>query len=141
MQVTQVPSALTENDLEQLRDAGLDESQILAVVLVACLSNFMDRLANSLGVDLEPGHRRALDNWLTGPAAQQDWLMSSPGQPQPAAAPTEAKPATTIGKAAHGEESPPDAPTLPEEDFVDSDQPEKSRRTAPTPEAVAADPI
>ena len=84
VQVTQVPSALTKNDVEQLRDAGLEESQILDVVLIACLSNFMDRLANSLGVDLEPRHRRALENWLTGPAAQQDWLMSSSSQSPPA---------------------------------------------------------
>ena len=82
VQVTQEPSALTEDDVDQLRDAGLDEPQILSVVLIACLSNFMDRLANSLGVDLEPRHRRALDNWLTGPAAQQDWLMPPPARPQ-----------------------------------------------------------
>ena len=90
VQVTQVPSALTKNDVEQLRDAGLEESQILDVVLIACLSNFMGRLANSLGVDLEPRHRRALGNWLTGPAAQQDWLMSSPSQ-SPPATPTDRK--------------------------------------------------
>ena len=66
VQVTQVSSALTKNDVEQLRDAGLEESQILDVVLIACLSNFMDRLANSLGVDLEPRHRRALENWQLG---------------------------------------------------------------------------
>ena len=52
VQVTQEPSGLTEDDVDQLRDAGLDESQILSVVLIACLSNFMDRLANSLGIDL-----------------------------------------------------------------------------------------
>ena len=49
VQVTQEPSALTEDDVDQIRDAGLDEPQILAVVLIACLSNFMDRLANILG--------------------------------------------------------------------------------------------
>lgn len=120
VQVTQVPSALTKNDVEQLRDAGLEESQILDVVLIACLSNFMDRLANSLGVDLEPRHRRALENWLTGPAAQQDWLMSSSSQ-SPQATPTKAKLAVANGKAAPGDESPPKAPILLEEDFVDSD--------------------
>ena len=118
VRITQVPSALTENDVEQLRDAGLEESQILDVVLVACLSNFMDRLANSLGVDLEPRHRRALENWLTGPAAQQDWLMSSPSQ-SPPATPTKAKLSVANGKAAPGNESPPKAPILPKEDFVD----------------------
>ncbi len=118
VRITQVPSALTENDVEQLRDAGLEESQILDVVLVACLSNFMDRLANSLGVALEPRHRRALENWLTGPAAQQDWLMSSPSQ-SPPATPTKAKLSVANAKAAPGNESPPKAPILPTEDFVD----------------------
>lgn len=69
MQVTQAPSGLTEDDVDQLRGASLDESQILSVVLITCPSNFMDRLANSLGVGLEPRHRRALDNWLTRPQA------------------------------------------------------------------------
>ena len=104
--------------MEQLRDAGLEDSQILDVVLVACLSNFTDRLANSLGVDLEPRHRRALENWLTGPAAQQDWLMSSPSQ-SPPATPIKAKLAVANGTAAPGNESPPKAPILPKEDFVD----------------------
>ena len=118
VQITQAPSALTENDVVQLRDAGLEESQILDVVLVACLSNFMDRLANSLGVDLEPRHRRALENWLTGPAAKQDWLMSSPSQSLPAT-PTKDKLSVANGKATAGNESPPKAPLLPTEDFVD----------------------
>jgi uncharacterized peroxidase-related enzyme len=82
VQVTLEPSALTEDDVDQLRDVGLDEPRILSVVLITCLSNFMDRLANSLGVDLEPLHRRALDNWLTGPAARRDWLMPPPARPQ-----------------------------------------------------------
>jgi hypothetical protein len=118
VQITQVPGALTENDVEQLRDAGLEESQILDVVLVVCLTNFMDRLANSLGVDLEPRHRRALGNWLTGPAAQQDWLMSSPSQ-SPPATPTKNKFSVANGKSAPCNESLPKTPILPTEDFID----------------------
>ena len=118
VQVTQVPNALTENDVAQLREVGLDESQILAVVLVACLANFMDRLANSLGVELEPRQRQALGNWLTGPASQQDWLMPSPGQPPPAAQPR-SKLAKAIGKANLGEDSEHPTPILPEEESVD----------------------
>ena len=118
VQITQVPGALTENDVEQLRDAGLEESQILDVVLVVCLTNFMDRLANSLGVDLEPRHRRALENWLTGPAAQQDWLMSSPSQ-SPPATPTKNKFSVANGKSAPCNESLPKTPIPPTEDFID----------------------
>ena len=114
VQVTQAPSALTEDDVEQLREAGLDESQILSVVLVACLANFMDRLANSLGVDLEPRQRQALGNWLTGPAAQQDWLVPSPVQP-PASASTKSNLATTNGNAVLGGDSRSESPIRPEE--------------------------
>jgi len=105
VQVTQEPSAMTEDDMDQLRDAGLEEPQILSVVLIACLSNFMDRLANSLGVDLEPRHRRALDNWLTGPAAQQDWLMPPPARPQADTA-KKAKQGLFDGEAARSGDSP-----------------------------------
>jgi uncharacterized peroxidase-related enzyme len=115
VQVTQEPSGLTEDDVDQLRDAGLDEPQILSVVLIACLSNFMDRLANSLGVDLEPRHRRALDNWLTGPAAQQDWLMPPPARPQADTA-KKAKQGLFDGKAAHSGDSPNGKAALPEEE-------------------------
>ena len=90
VRVTQEPDALTRDDLQKLRDVGLEEPQILAIVLIACLCNFMDRLANSLGVDLPPRYRDAVDNWLTGFVAQQGWLMHPPGhQPEesPGAAP------------------------------------------------------
>ena len=118
VQVTQEPSGLTEDDMDQLRDAGLDEPQILSVVLIACLSNFMDRLANSLGVDLEPRHRRALDNWLTGPAAQQEWLMPPPARPQ-ADAPKKAKQGLFDPKSAQNGASPSWKTALPEEEPVE----------------------
>ena len=118
VQVTQAPSGLTEDDVDQLRDAGLDEPQILSVVLIACLSNFMDRLANSLGVDLEPRHRRALDNWLTGPAAQQDRLMPPPARPQ-ADTPKKAKQGLFDGKYSYNGASPNGNTALPEEEPVE----------------------
>ena len=83
VRVTQQPSALTKDDLEKLRNVGLEEPQILAIVLIACLCNFMDRLANSLGVDLPPSYRATVDNWLTSLVAQQGWMMHLPGhQPE-----------------------------------------------------------
>ncbi|MCH7979013.1 MAG: peroxidase-related enzyme [Acidobacteria bacterium] len=134
VQVTQGPSAMTEDNVKQLRDVGLDESQILAVVLIACLSNFMDRLANSLGVDLEPRHRRALENWLTGPAAQQDWLMPPPVRP-PAHAPNKAKRGVLADKDSAGGD-PPAGPVSPsEEDFAD---PELDASPAPAKDAPGA---
>ncbi len=103
VRVTQQPSALTKDDLEKLRDVGLEEPQILAIVLIACLCNFMDRLANSLGVDLPPSYRDTVDNWLTSFVAQQGWMMHPPGhQPEEhLAAATETTPQTTPWKAVH----------------------------------------
>ena len=113
VQVTQEPSNLTEDDVDQLRDVGLDEPQILSVVLIACLANFMDRLANSLGVDLEPRHRRALENWLTGPAAQQEWLMPPPAKPPPDAL-ENPKHGTSYWKVLRDDDSPNGTVDLPE---------------------------
>jgi uncharacterized peroxidase-related enzyme len=120
VQVTQGPSDLTEDDVDQLRDVGLDESQILAVVLIACLSNFMDRLANSLGVDLEPRHRRALENWLTGPTARQDWLMPLPVKP-PADAPKKPMFGKSNGNVPHHEGSPNETTAMRKEKPADPD--------------------
>jgi hypothetical protein len=35
----------------------------------------MNRLADGLGVDVPPSYQRAIEQWLTGPATQQEWLM------------------------------------------------------------------
>lgn len=45
------------------------------VVLITCMFSFMDRLADGLGVELPTGRQEAIEQWLTGPATQQDWLM------------------------------------------------------------------
>jgi uncharacterized peroxidase-related enzyme len=80
VRVTQEPGALTRDDVQRLRDVGLGESDILSIVLIACLSNFMDRLANSMGVELPPGYQETVDSWLTGPVALQGLKMHTPGE-------------------------------------------------------------
>lgn len=52
--LTQEPAAMTEDDLTALRATGLSEEQVLSVVLIGCLYNFMTRLTDGLGVDIEP---------------------------------------------------------------------------------------
>ena len=81
VKVTLDPAALTEQDLQGLRDAGFADEQIVSIVLVTCLFNFMNRIANSLGVAVPAPFARSVETWLTGPAAQETWLLDQvPGQ-------------------------------------------------------------
>ena len=75
LRLTQRPSSVTSNDVEGLREVGFDDQQILSIVLITCLVNFMNRLADGLGVDVPPSYQRAVEQWLTGPATRQEWLM------------------------------------------------------------------
>src|SRR5438034_463929 len=40
--------------LEFLQQRGFSEAQVVDIVLITCLFNFMDRLADGLGVELDP---------------------------------------------------------------------------------------
>jgi len=48
--LTQTPILIGRGDLEPLREAGLDEDQILAAILAICYRNFIARSADMLGV-------------------------------------------------------------------------------------------
>ncbi len=50
---TLTPSKLSDEDLEELRMAGFGESEILAIVLGAGYRNWVDRIADLLGVEEE----------------------------------------------------------------------------------------
>ena len=79
--LTLEPSAMEAVDLDDLRSAGLSEEQVLDVVLIACLFNFMTRLADGLGVHVERGKEKAVNRWLqirSGP--EWDWLRYDPGE-------------------------------------------------------------
>jgi uncharacterized peroxidase-related enzyme len=62
--LTREPASMTEDDLDALRATGLSEQQVLSAVLIACLFNFMTRLADGLGVDIEPLKRQRVSEWL-----------------------------------------------------------------------------
>ena len=49
---------MTEADLRSLRDAGLTDRDILDAVEVIGYFNYINRVADALGVDLEPGMQR-----------------------------------------------------------------------------------
>ena len=50
---TLTPSEITDQDIETLRQAGFDENEILAIGLGAGYRNWVDRIADLLGVEEE----------------------------------------------------------------------------------------
>lgn len=76
VKLTREPWAMQEADVKKLHGLGLSDEQILSVVLITCQFNFMTRLADGLGVEVSPGRQQAVQEWLTGPAADPGgWLM------------------------------------------------------------------
>jgi uncharacterized peroxidase-related enzyme len=73
--LTRTPGDMEKADVERLRDVGLSDEQILSVVLVTCTFNFMTRLADGLNVNFSPERQKQTEEWLTGPARDQAWLM------------------------------------------------------------------
>ena len=58
--LTGTPAAVEEADLEPLREAGLDDRAILDVVQVTAYYNYVNRMADGLGVELEEGWPEAV---------------------------------------------------------------------------------
>ena len=71
---------MQEADVEGLRAVGLSDEQILSTVAITCVFNFMNRLADGLGVEIPEGREAIMSQWLSDAAKRaQDWLLS----PQP----------------------------------------------------------
>jgi len=51
--LTRTPHAVDEADIQRLRDVGFDDTAILDVCQVASYFNYVNRLADGLGVELE----------------------------------------------------------------------------------------
>ena len=75
--LTRNPSSMSEEDVKGLRGVGLSDEQILSVVLITCVFNFMTRLADGLGVEFPEQNQRSIERWLTGGALEQEWLMKA----------------------------------------------------------------
>ncbi len=75
LKLTLQSSSVVSDDLEGLREAGFEDQAILSIVLTTCLFNFMNRLADGLGIDVPREYQKAVNKWLTGPAAEQEWLL------------------------------------------------------------------
>jgi len=48
--LTRDSTALGPEDLDRLRDAGFDDTGILQITLIACWFNYINRVADALGV-------------------------------------------------------------------------------------------
>lgn len=56
LKLTRAPASMRKEDVEQLRTAGLSDRAILEAAHVASYFNFVNRLAEGLGVELEEAH-------------------------------------------------------------------------------------
>jgi len=74
VKLTRHPEDVVEADMENLRTLGLSDEQIISVVLITCQYNFSNRVTQGLGVNPPPGRSTILRRWLTGPAADLEWL-------------------------------------------------------------------
>jgi len=52
--LTRTPSEMTADDIETLRGQGFDDDGINEIVHITALFNYYDRLADGLGIELEP---------------------------------------------------------------------------------------
>lgn len=55
VKLTQTPNQITGGDVDRLRAVGLSDRAITDAVMVIAYFNFINRVADGLGVDLEPG--------------------------------------------------------------------------------------
>lgn len=53
LKLTRSPESMAVTDVDELRSAGFDDSAILDVVQVVSYYNYVNRMTNGLGVELE----------------------------------------------------------------------------------------
>ncbi len=61
--VTRTPAAVRRQDLDTLRKHGLSDRDILDTVEVISYFNYINRVADALGIDPEPEMREAFERW------------------------------------------------------------------------------
>ncbi len=55
VKLTRTPHEVTEADIKKLRDLGLDDRAINDATQVIAFFNYINRIADGLGIDLEKG--------------------------------------------------------------------------------------
>ena len=63
VKLTLDPGAMTAADLEPLRTAGFDDAAISIAVQVVSYFNYINRIADGLGVDPEPWMKLKPEEW------------------------------------------------------------------------------
>jgi len=66
VRVTRTPAAIRRRDVETLRKCGLTDRDILDAVEVISYFNYINRVADALGIEPEPEMREAFKFWLKG---------------------------------------------------------------------------
>jgi len=61
LKLTREPWTVKRDDVEFLQRSGFSEEQVVDIVLITCTFNFMDRLADGLGVELDPRMQRLVE--------------------------------------------------------------------------------
>jgi uncharacterized peroxidase-related enzyme len=61
--LTRSPAAIRRQDVETLRKHGLTDRAILDVVEVVAYFNYINRVADALGIDPEPEMQQAFERW------------------------------------------------------------------------------
>ena len=64
VKLTLAPGKMASTDLEMLRQIGFDDAQITVATQVIGYFNYINRIADGLGVDPESDMTLPLDEWL-----------------------------------------------------------------------------
>ena len=64
--VTRAPGALSSRHVEALRLHGLSDCDILDAVEVISYFNYINRVADALGIDPEPEMQQSYEKWQAG---------------------------------------------------------------------------
>jgi len=64
--VTRAPGAVSQRHVEALKEQGLSDRDILDAVQVIAYFNYINRIAEALGVEPEPEMQQAYEKWQAG---------------------------------------------------------------------------